>query len=308
MADEKVRRGIAKALAKLRKRDSALVDAVAAAVGPVQASSAPRFSFLKSLSLSGLALGLAAMMLPEYFWFGTCLLHAVLVVTLWDAWTERSISLWTRLVWSMAALALVCFWDMEAVWPPDPFRTSLLCFPVPQVDGNNPPITGLGAEGQFCRGLVWRPEVCQLEVLIINGSHGDYNDLRLDLETDLWIADIIQITRHPNVEMISGGPGPAVFSFAQQGQTRAVARPELQSKSWKIHCDKLRRAEKLEVVLGIVSSAPAIDLTGKPIPLGPMQIPRWLTLSAAYNGRFNRPRSITIERYGIAPMGQRERP
>ena len=169
---------------------------------------------------------------------------------------------------------------VKMVWPPDRFPDSVLVYLVPQVNGANIPIDG----------TVMRPEIAIVYMQIVNGSGDDYNDLRLQISTDLWILDVFQMTTHTECEKQRGGEVPSTFVFSQDGVPKYGAHPKAQTKTWSVYCRQLRAGDRLELLLTTVSSGPVFTLNGEPAPLQPMKPPKQVKLEASYKGKFSRPR------------------
>lgn len=146
-------------------------------------------NYLRGSGTIGLIMGVAAMLLTEFFWFATVLVYLGAIVFVVDFYFETTLSRIKKWGLSMTILLLVSAFTFQIVlFKADPF------IKVSWSIANYP-------EGTNLSGITWRPGLSRLLVSFQNLTDRDFSGVDLTIQTNEAIVQIAQQTTIPCVQI-----------------------------------------------------------------------------------------------------------
>jgi len=240
----------------------------------------PVFRYLRAVSCASLLFGFAGLVMAVHYWLSIAVLYVAFILLAVDSFVEPWPKRWMRwLGASMISLIAIVF----------SFFFVLVSAPLDiHIYANS----GDYPDGSKIGNISWKPYYTDLRFAITNSSSKDYENVAIELNTDMWVAEGSQITNLPGIsiharshvldpQMRSRGKDHKLIPFATSGVV------------YDIYCDKIPRKTTIEVAIAVVNfmspSSQDTKLSLEVLPpekikslIGPKKMPQWVSAKAKY--------------------------
>jgi hypothetical protein len=200
--------------------------------------------YLRSLGIMSSCIG-GGVLMWEHFCVGVVFIYLAFVLLVLDFWFEPDLKLHPRLKISLIlAVIAACFiFTFEVVLVSALLETQALDFGSGSPDEN-------GKVGD----IQWKNDYRDIRLSVNNHTDNDYTNLRIDVSTDLFIAQVGRLGK-----CLDGSVEPAIqiggMHFQVPGKPEQTINLSGSSycKAWTIRCDKIRRNDKTDFLLAVVN-------------------------------------------------------
>ena len=211
----------------------------------------------------GVLLGLAAMMLTEFFWPAVGLIYLSALVALVDLFIEKTISKWAKAIIGLVIISVIGAFSHYIVF----------FYPTPDVK-----CSWFKADyptGSNIDGLTWRPGLSKVIVTFRNTTQRDYIDLDLSISTNEAVVGIVQKTSIPCMPL-QENPVTISDSMSNVWLPLGIVGTE------RFRCPNLPRHSSIQFVLAIANIDDLLKGAPPPSLFGPKRKPQWVTVTGAY--------------------------
>lgn len=247
----------------------------------------------------GLSLALVAsafsLLTPAYFWVGVGLFYVGVVLLGIDICSENFFKNWSssqKVAFAIAYLLILGLFSRFWLFRPAPVEIRAI---------STVPIYG---PGSVVNGIEWSDAYSELRFSLKNPSGTDYDDLDVEISTDLIIEAVGRVDGLASCVAVPLSGGIPFTIQPMQGGVPvgpvAVSPPGGADQTYRIRCEKLPARSQNDFVVALSVFNPFVNGIPPAKLYGPRRVASWFTAKLRFS-TLARPRSVVISQ---CKMGQ----